>query len=86
MIFLIYTQNLTTISSFGDYVSNKNEYRHQTERQADRQTDGNGTLLFSYSSGHETSRKYKSGHSSYGLDTFLAYVWEVKMYKILENK
>ena len=47
-------------SSFGDYVSNKNGYRHQT--------DGNKRLVFSYCGGHETSRKHKSGNSSDGLD------------------
>ena len=53
-------------SSFGDYVFNTKT----PNRQTDRQTDGNGRLLFSYSRGHETSRKYKSAHSSDGLDYY----------------
>ena len=49
-------------------------------RQTDRHTDGNGRLLFSYSRGYETSRKYKNVNSSNGLDyyTSLAYAREVK--------
>ena len=31
--------------SFGDYVSNKIGYRHRTDTQTHRQTDGNGRLL-----------------------------------------
>ena len=47
-----------------------------------RQTDGNRRMLFSYSRGHETSRKCKSGHSTNGLDyyTSLAYAREVKIW------
>ena len=46
-----------------------------------KQTDGNGRPLFSYSRGHDTSKKYESGNSADGLDyyTSLAYAREVKM-------
>ena len=61
-------------------MSHKNGYRHQTDRQTDRQADGNEILIFSYSRGHETSRKHKSGYSSDGFDynTFFGYAREVK--------
>ena len=73
-------QNLTTM---GPVVSEITLIETDTNaRQTDKRIVGNGKLLFSYSRGHELSRKYKSGHSSDGLDyyTSLAYAREVKVF------
>ena len=46
--------------SFANYMSNKNRRR--------RQMEGNGRPIFSYSTGHKTSRKHKSNQSLDGVD------------------
>ena len=72
-IFLKFDSNRA--GSFGDYVSNKNGYRRQTnDRHREQKT------TFSYSRGPETSRKHKNGKSPDGLDyyTSLVYAQEVK--------
>ena len=52
-----------------------------TDKQTDRQADGNEKHISSYSRGHERLRKHKSRESPDGLDynTSLAYTREVKI-------
>ena len=73
----------------------KKKFGRQTDGQTDRQIDGNGKPISSYSRGHERSRKRKSRESADGLDcnTSFAYAREVKtnhchsnLHEILQSK
>ena len=62
MIFLNTKFDNNRLSTFGDYLSNKNR-----RRQTDGQTDGNGRPISLYCRGHERSKKRIRRESADGL-------------------
>ena len=71
----MYTQNLTTIDSVGSEIICLIKIRSNGRQMTDRQTDGNGRPISSYSRGLERSRKYKSRQSAdeFDYNTSLGY-------------